>query len=364
MQKELYQKLQSLPSDVDNYLITSLNASNFGATLLLSKEQELYRSPSWSDGIEFFKEIASRMEESGISQSAKISKTGILEISENQRYFVEKLANEKKVYICGAGHVSLPIIRMGKMLGFHVTCIEDRPKFAKMAEKTGADVVICEEFATALKDIAFDKDSYFVIVTRGHHYDEDCLRQILGHPYAYLGMMGSKRRVAMIKQHLLQDGFNTKEVQDIHAPIGLAIKAQTPEEIAVSIWAQIISVKNETQKGEGFGQDMLSGILHSEEEMVLATIISRKGSAPRQVGTKMLISPTTTLGTIGGGCAEADAVKAAREMLLLKNTNAQIYHINMTEEAAAKDGMVCGGVIEVLMKGLYEEERCMKDVDV
>ena len=82
------------------------------------------------------------------------------------KFFAETLASEKKLVICGAGHVAIATIRLGKMLGFSVTCIEDRPMFAKEAEKAGADRVICEDFAKALDGLEGDRDSYFVILTR------------------------------------------------------------------------------------------------------------------------------------------------------------------------------------------------------
>ncbi len=352
MNRELYEKLRTLPANADNYLITSLNLENFGAKLLICGSKTEFRSDSWTEEVDFLPGADAADSDVGV-RKAELSKSEILSIGEPCRqYFAQKLANEKKVYVCGAGHVSLPIVRLGKMLGFKVTCIEDRPSFADMAKAAGADEIICEEFDLAFREISFDKDSYFVIVTRGHQYDEACLRRILGKPYAYLGMMGSRRRVGMIRDRLIASGFDETEVKNVHAPIGLGIGAQTPEEIAVSIWAEIISVKNESEKGEGFSPKLLEEILKTDEEKVLATIIRRKGSAPRQVGTKMLISKTKTFGTIGGGCAEADAVKAAREMLLFDAADSRIFHINMTEDAAAAEGMVCGGTIDVLMEKL------------
>lgn len=351
MNKEVYRKLQTLKTDVDNYLITSLDEESMGGKLLICGDRVEYQSENWTMSMDFWQDMEVLMEQNAISNLGRLSKTGILNLeSINKRFFVEKLANKKKMYICGAGHVSLPIIRLGKMLGFHVVCIEDRPKFADMASEVGANEVICDEFDAALGSLSFDKDSYIVIVTRGHHYDESCLRHVLGKTYAYLGMMGSKRRVKMIKDRLIAAGFEADEVERIHAPIGMAIDAQTPEEIAVSIMAEIISLKNKSNKGEGFEQKLLDAILDGEEGKILATIIGRKGSAPRQVGTKMLISQTHTFGTIGGGCAEADAVQEARKMLLNEEAKPRIFTVNMTEDEAAVDGMVCGGVIDVLME--------------
>ena len=119
-----------------------------------------------------------------------------------ERIFQERISRPAKLVICGAGHVSMPIIRMGKMLGFHVTVVEDRPKFADDARRAEADQVYCEPFEDGLAKIKGDTDTWFVIVTRGHRYDTDCLRTILGKPRAYVGMMGSKRRTAIVKDQL------------------------------------------------------------------------------------------------------------------------------------------------------------------
>ena len=137
---------------------------------------------------------------------------------------------------------------MGKMLGFHVTVVEDRPKFADDARRAEADQVYCEPFEDGLAKIKGDTDTWFVIVTRGHRYDTDCLRTILGKPRAYVGMMGSKRRTAIVKDQLEAEGFERDVLETVHTPIGRKIAAETPEEIAVSIMAEIIQIKNSRAK--------------------------------------------------------------------------------------------------------------------
>lgn len=155
----------------------------------------------------------------------------------------ERIGGRKKLYICGGGHVSMPIIRIGKMIGFTVTVLEDRPKFADNARAAGADRVFCEPFGDGLARITGDEDSWFVIVTRGHRYDTECLECILRKRHAYVGMMGSRRRVAIVKDQLHQKGVSRELLDSVHTPIGLKIGAETPEEIAVSIMAEIIQVK-------------------------------------------------------------------------------------------------------------------------
>ena len=268
------------------------------------------------------------------------------------RIYRERIGRTPKMVICGAGHVSMPIIRMGKMLGFTVTVIEDRPKFADHARAAGADQVLCEPFADGLSKIRGDSDSWFIIVTRGHRYDTECLEAILQKPYAYVGMMGSRRRVAIVKDQLEAKGVCRETLDEVHTPIGLKIGAETPEEIAVSVMAEIIQVKNAGSAKGGYSPELLDAVLDPDDsrEKVLATIISRKGSAPRSVGTKMLIrADGTTVDTIGGGCIESEVIQKALLMMRAEE-GFRLCTVDMTADAAEDEGMVCGGVVEVMLE--------------
>ena len=269
------------------------------------------------------------------------------------RIYRERIGRTPKMIICGAGHVSMPIIRMGKMLGFTVTVIEDRPKFADHARAAGADQVLCEPFPDGLSQIRGDSDSWFIIVTRGHRYDTECLEAILQKPYAYVGMMGSRRRVAIVKDQLVAKGVCREALDGVHTPIGLKIGAETPEEIAVSVMAEIIQVKNAGSAKGGYSPKLLDAVLDPDDsrEKVLATIISRKGSAPRSVGTKMLIrADGTTVDTIGGGCIESEVIQKALLMMRAEDEGFRLCTVDMTADAAEDEGMVCGGVVEVMLE--------------
>jgi xanthine dehydrogenase accessory factor len=278
------------------------------------------------------------------------------------RIYRERIGRTPKMIICGAGHVSMPIIRMGKRLGFMVTVIEDRPKFADHARAAGADQVLCELFSDGLSKIRGDSDSWFIIVTRGHRYDTECLEAILRKPYAYVGMMGSRRRVAIVKDQLEAKGVCREALDGVHTPIGLKIGAETPEEIAVSVMAEIIQVKNagfgkdgkaERCRTGGYSTELLDAVLDPDDsrEKVLATIISRKGSAPRSVGTKMLIrADGTTVDTIGGGCIESEVIRKALLMMRAEDEGFRLCTVDMTADAAEDEGMVCGGVVEVMLE--------------
>ena len=191
-----------------------------------------------------------------------------------------------------------------------------------------------------------------MVMTRGHRYDKDCLIEILKKPYAYAGMMASRGRATRMREHLRELGVEEAKTEALHTPIGLSIHAKTPEEIAISILAEMIEVKNRDGIGASCDREILEQIAKKEEKepWALATIIRRAGSAPRDVGTKMLIKADgMTVGSIGGGCMEAEVIQAAR-LFLGKSDAVKIVTADMSKADAENAGMVCGGQIEVLLE--------------
>ncbi|MFZ1268497.1 MAG: XdhC family protein, partial [Anaerolineae bacterium] len=149
--------------------------------------------------------------------------------------------------IVGAGHIAVPLASLGSLCGFTVTVLDDRPQFANRQRFAQADQVLAaplrETVHAMLTDGRLDKDSYIVLVTRGHQYDIDCLLEVLDAPLAYIGMIGSQRRVSAVFQLLNQEqGIPPEKFSRIYAPIGLDIGARTPAEIAVCIMAEMINV--------------------------------------------------------------------------------------------------------------------------
>jgi xanthine dehydrogenase accessory factor len=145
--------------------------------------------------------------------------------------------------IVGAGHVGKALATIGDMCGFSVEIIDDRPEFANAERFPEADRITCGRFDEVLDGYPIDSNTYVVCVTRGHKHDETSLRLVAPTDAAYVGMIGSKRRVGAVLQHLLEDGVDPRAVERVHTPIGLDIGAETPEEIAVSIMAEIIGVR-------------------------------------------------------------------------------------------------------------------------
>jgi xanthine dehydrogenase accessory factor len=156
---------------------------------------------------------------------------------------IEPIIPAAMLYIFGAGHISIPLSIIGKMLDFAVTVVDDRDDFANQERFPAVDEIYAEDLKQVFSKLSVNASSYIVIVTRGHAYDEVVLEWALTTPAYYIGMIGSKTKNQTIFNHLKQRGATQKTLDRVHAPIGLKISAETPEEIAVSIMAEIIQVK-------------------------------------------------------------------------------------------------------------------------
>lgn len=197
-----------------------------------------------------------------LSERIADSLPGLLEVGENgsvrpvariepsgaARVFVDPVAGAQRLIIAGAGHIAMPLAALGSMLGFHVTIIDDRASFANRERFPTADKIIVRPFEQALQSLHLDRHCYVVSVTRGHSFDEQVVRTVLqqqtqlarGQAGCFVGMIGSRRRVRAMLGRLEEEGFDPALLQEIHAPLGLDLGAETPEEIAVSIMAEIV----------------------------------------------------------------------------------------------------------------------------
>jgi xanthine dehydrogenase accessory factor len=157
------------------------------------------------------------------------------------RVFLDPITGAQRLIIVGAGHIAQPLARVGSMLGFHVTVIDDRASFANRERFPNADQIIVRPFAAAIESLELDRHCYLLSVTRGHAFDEEVLRTALKRRNgAFIGMIGSRRRVRATLERIAEDGIPAAELDEVHAPLGADIGAETPAEIAVSIIAEII----------------------------------------------------------------------------------------------------------------------------
>lgn len=168
--------------------------------------------------------------------------------------FIEVAIPRPSLLIVGAGHIGQSLAQMGKVVGFRVVVLDDRPDFANVERFPGADEIIAADFMETLRDYPITDTTYIVLVTRGHRHDEQSLRQLLDSSAAYIGMIGSRRRVGTVLRHLAEEGYSPERLSQIYSPIGLDIGSETPEEIALSIMAEIVKVRR-----GGQGQSLTTG---------------------------------------------------------------------------------------------------------
>ena len=224
----------------------------------------------------------------------------------------------ERLILCGGGHVSLELAHIAARLEFELIVIDDRAEFANGERFPMASQVLCLPFLEALDQL-------------------DCLEHVLRGKYAYVGMIGSKTKVAAVRKALEEEGFSRETLDGVYAPIGLKIGGQTPAEIAVSIAAQL--VEQRARRGP-------EAVRPPEGPGVLCTIVEKHGSAPRGVGTWMLVRPDgTCAGTIGGGAVEYQARQDA--LSLWQAGVAESTREYDLSHAAAELGMVCGGRVKV-----------------
>lgn len=160
------------------------------------------------------------------------------------RYLVEPLCHEGVVFIFGAGHISQQLAVLTRLVGFRTVVLDDRTEFANRERFASADeVVVLPSFKDAMAGLSIDENSYIVLVTRGHAHDKTLLGEALTTRAGYIGMIGSRRKRDAVYQDLEKEGFPAEAFERVHSPIGLSIAAETPEEIAVSITAELIAVR-------------------------------------------------------------------------------------------------------------------------
>lgn len=333
-----YKVLKQIDKSKENIVLTIISGENEGFKLILSDGEIIYRDGSENLWDEIIKNIPGNKK----SQTLMIN---------NQKVYFEFLRQSYKVVVLGAGHISMSIIKMCNLIDLPVTVIDDRLTFVNNAAAAGADNVICETFERALDNIQGDKSTFFIIVTRGHRYDQLCLEKVIYKENAYIGMIGSRSKVKKVLDNLEDQGISREKLDKVYTPIGLKIGAETPAEIAVSIMAEIIEVKNKKTGLGAYNRDLIDNILDEENNIpkALVTIVSRKGSSPRDVGTKMIVSKDGTMkGTIGGGCVEADIRQTA--LSCMDNNKCRLVRVDMTGQEAEDEGMVCGGILEIFVE--------------
>lgn len=271
----------------------------------------------------------------------------------------EPVLPQERLIVLGGGHIALSVCEFAAKTGFAVTVADDRPAFANAARFPWARQVLCDSFENCIRQLEITPYDYVVVITRGHTHDADCLRALLpGVQPAYLGLIGSRRRVRGLLELLAGEGLPKENIERICTPIGLAIGAVTPEEIAVSILAELIAYRRLPEHTQAAGRcgnnsdlelDMIRYLAENRDPKAIVTVIETKGSTPRGAGAKMAVGPRGQItGSIGGGCSEGAIIRDAIDII---GTGAyRTVLIDMTGEVAESEGMVCGGTMKVLIE--------------
>ena len=160
--------------------------------------------------------------------------------SEGAEYFVEAYTTPPQLVICGGGHVSRALASHAKPLGFRLFITDDREEFANARRFPDADIVVSKKPEEALGELPINPNSFIVVATRGHRFDNVALAAAAATPARYVGLMGSRRKTILIYEDLVRMGIDEERLRAIRSPIGLDIHARTPEEIAVSIMGEIL----------------------------------------------------------------------------------------------------------------------------
>jgi len=176
------------------------------------------------------------------------SRDGLRELTserETVEVYLEVRRPVQELIVVGAGHIAQPMAHIGALLGFRVIVLDDRPDFATRERFPDADRLVQADFSDPFADVRLHDRTHILLVTRGHKYDYDCLVRALraDPPPAYIGMIGSRRRVRATYVQLVEEGFGRDLIDRIHAPVGLDVGAETPEEIAVAVAAELVMLR-------------------------------------------------------------------------------------------------------------------------
>jgi xanthine dehydrogenase accessory factor len=251
---EIYQELAKIAASGERAVLATVISSRgsvprkAGTKMIVKEDGSLVGSIGGGNVEQAVQEKALEVMRSGEAQMINLDLTGSGEeawmICGGQLdVFLEPILPAETLYLFGAGHLSQSTAAVAKMLGLRVVVIDPRSEYNNSDRFPDADSLIVEEYDDAFSKLNVDENSYIVIYTPGHVSDEKCLRFAVGTAAKYVGMIGSKKKVKEIKERLRKKGVSQQQLDEVHAPIGLEINAQTPEEIAVSILAEITKVR-------------------------------------------------------------------------------------------------------------------------
>ena len=265
--------------------------------------------------------------------------------------YAETLLGHPRLVIVGGGHVGVAFARIAVTLGFDVVVIDERPEFADPARFPGVGQVLHGPYADTLAGLPDYANTYYVLVTPGHRSDRASAEICLSRPFAYVGMIGSRAKVARVTQALLDAGVPRATIDHMHAPIGLDLGGREPAEIAVAIAAEIVQVRS-ARGTRTFDPTVAEALRALEGPAVLSTIVGHGGSVPRGTGSRMLVTPDGPVaGSVGGGAVENAAIRRSVEMLR-DGVRLDVVDHELSDADGAALGMICGGRVRIMFEAL------------
>lgn len=313
-----------------------------------------YRNMNSEENLWYLNKRINSLVSCGQTASMKLEVT---DFDGENRTYTRLFVPYQRLILLGGGHIAGELCHLAAWLDFDVIVVDDREEFASRQRFPEAGQVICGDFCQTIEELGITPHDFVAIMTRGHASDGICLRKILDGTFPkYLGMVGSSRKAALIRETLIKEGYREDMLRRVQAPIGLAIGARTPGEIAVSILGQLISYRNErTYREDGLldycnsDEKLLKFMENTQESYVLAVVLEKNGSTPVAGGAVMAVNRKGIAGgTVGGGLGEFRTVQEAK--LVLNDGRSRMVRVNMTDQDAASRGMICGGTLKIWLE--------------
>lgn len=267
----------------------------------------------------------------------------------NEGLLTEKLDSKIELVLCGGGHVAKELYALATQLEMEISILDEREEFCNKTLYPKASLYCAPFVETLHKEQAWIKP-YFVIITRGHSFDQACLEICLDLPHSYIGMIGSRNKVAITMGNLKKKGISEETLNGVYSPIGLSIGAVTAAEIAISIMAQIIGVYRKDSPSVRLDPKLLR-TLADRKDYILARVVKKSGSAPCEVGFQIAVfEDGSSQGTVGGGLVEANTIEHAKAMLHDRALPNQLLEYGLDNTKAGSLGMICGGEVAMLFQ--------------
>ena len=257
----------------------------------------------------------------------------------------EDIRVQPHLVLFGAGHIGKALYDLAVLQDMKVTVLDPREDQNNVQRFPKATRLVGEYDELLDKDYPDIVAPYYCIFTHGHRFDSQCLLYALRHPSSYIGMIGSKAKIEHCFERVREQGISEEQLLSVHSPIGLPINAVTPQEIAISIMAQLISVFRKNKSIITIDASVLAKA--ATKPGIMARIVQSSGSAPRSTGSMMFVTEDEIVGTVGGGSIESHTILLARQMLGTGEA-LRIEHHTLTADQPL--GMVCGGDSTILLK--------------